>query len=142
MIILYDDDGVCVTDEWFINGHGQYPINRLRHPRKTYVSRRLAARRFVILTVSPLLIPAVIGSALPTAITVAISVAIIVITLVTGIVMHKRRRVYILQADFQGSTVRLYQTSDEIEFGKLTRALTRAYTYHRYSRRRSLINSG
>jgi hypothetical protein len=95
----------------------------------------------VIITVSPLLIPAAIGPGLPRAITVAISVAIILVTLLTGIVIHRRGRVYILLADFQGSPVRLYQTSDKTEFGKLTRALTRAYTYHRYPRRKSLINS-
>jgi hypothetical protein len=26
MITFYDDDTVCVTDQWFINGHRQYQL--------------------------------------------------------------------------------------------------------------------
>jgi hypothetical protein len=141
MITFYDDGPICVTDRWFINGPRRYPINHLRNPRTTYKSRGLSVRRFVISAVSPLLVPAAMGPALPTAITVAISVAIILITLVTGMVRHRRSRVHILLADFRGTTVRLYQTSDKTEFGKLVRALARAYTYHRYSRRTLFANS-
>ena len=134
MIRFYDDDPVCVTDQWFINGHRRYPINQLRNPRTTYESPGLSVRRFVIFTLPPLLIPAATGPALPTTVTVAMSVAIVLVTLLTGMIVHRQRRVYILLADFQGFTVRLYQTSDKTEFGKLARALTRAYTYRRFSR--------
>ena len=90
MIIFYDDDPICVTGQWFINGHRRYPINQLRNPRTTYKSPGLPVRRFLIFTVPPLLVPAAMGPALPTAVTVAISVAIILVTLVTGMVRHRR----------------------------------------------------
>jgi hypothetical protein len=128
MITFYDDDPVYVTDQWFINGHRQYPISCLRNLRRPHITPPLAVTRSVILTVLPLLIPAAFGAALPAAITVAMSVAIIPVTLAAGMVLHRRGRVHILLADFGGSTVRLYQTSNTTEFGKLIRALTRAYT--------------
>jgi len=135
MITFYDNDPVYVTDQWFINGDRQYPISCLRNPRTTHITPPLSVKRSVILIVLPLLIPAAIGAFLPTAITVAISVAIIPVTLTAGVVLHRRGRVHVLLADFGGSTVRLYQTSDPTEFGKLVRALARTYTYHRHSRR-------
>ena len=140
-MITFYDDRICVTDQWFINGHRRYPINHLRNPRTTYKSPGLPVRRFLIFTVPPLLVPAAIGPGLPTAVTVAISVAIILVTLATGMAVHRRSRMHILLADFQGSTVRLYQTSDKTEFGKLVRAFARANSYHRYSRRESFTNS-
>jgi hypothetical protein len=57
MITFYDDDPVYVTDQWFINGHRQYPIRCLRNLRTTYISPPLAAKRFVILTVPPTVHP-------------------------------------------------------------------------------------
>jgi hypothetical protein len=125
--IFYDRDPVRVTTQWLSIGRHRYPINQLRRLRSGRGPVDRSARRcgygaaFTLVTVAglwPYLHPTPINWALAAA-GVATAVA-------AAAGLTRNRRAHTLWADHETQPVLLYQTTNTVEFGKITRALTRA----------------
>jgi hypothetical protein len=133
MITFYDHDGIRVTDRWLsVGGHG-YRIDHLRNLR---VARgrgdRTGRRAAYTAMLSPIVVAATVGHVPLRASMMIVVVFVVVPATVAAVRARLVRQEYLLWADYRGCTVQLYETRDETEFGRVSRALMRASTFGRH----------
>jgi hypothetical protein len=130
MTTFYDHDGIVITDRSVRVGDRRYPLDSLR---RLHVSRAPARRRSRGVTIVCLGMP--VAGFVDAAAGGRLAVAVLALLALSGLaaVIRRRRRAYLLWADYQGCLVRLYHTDDRTELGKVSRALARAATHRRTS---------
>ena len=142
MITFYDHHGIRITERWLAIGSDGYPIDDLRNLRVARGQSDHTARRAAYTTTLSLLVVATTMPRVPLPVSmINVVVFVLLPAMVAAVRARLLRPAYLLLADYRGATVQLYETTDETEFGKISRALARASTYdgipgtHRSSRR-------
>jgi hypothetical protein len=134
MITFYDHGGIRITERWLSVGSHGYPIAHLRNLRMARGRGDRIARRAAYTAMLSLLVVAGTMWHVPLPVSMINVVVFVVLpTLVAAVRARLVRPEYLLWVDYRGSTVQLYKTRDETEFGKISRALVRASTYGRHS---------
>jgi hypothetical protein len=130
MTTFYDRDAVRITERWLYIGIYRYPVDQLRNLRRTRGPADRTARRATCTAVSSLPVIVAIGPHIPLpAASIIIAVFVVLPAAVATVRSRLKSAAYLLWADYHGSPVQLYQTRDETEFGKISRALARASTH-------------
>jgi hypothetical protein len=130
MTTFYDQDGIRITERWLWIGDQRYPLDQLANLRRARGPTDPTARWAAC--IAALSVPGlvVIGPLIP-----PLTVLIIIGTLVAApaalaaLRFRLRPAAYLLWADYYGFPMLLYQTTDDIKFGKISRALVRASTH-------------
>lgn len=127
MTTFYDNGTARITENWVSIRGFRYPIDRLDNLRTARGPTDQTARRAARCAAVALAALLAVGPYLPVPGTL-----LLVMVLVGGpaalalLRVRSRPAAYLLLADHQGEPVQLYQTTDAIEFGKISRALLRA----------------
>jgi hypothetical protein len=125
-LVFYDRDGVRIT-RWFSAGGRRYPIDRLSNLRRARGPADRTARRAA--RTAAVSLPALLtaGPRLPLPLTLAMAVILVGWpSAVAAVRTRWRPASFQLWADEDGRAVRLYETRDATEFGRISRALLRA----------------
>lgn len=127
MTTFYNSQGVRITEGSFSVGRRQYPIDKLNNLRKARGPADPIAQRAAATAALSLLTVIVIGPIVSSS-TIALIAAMFVAApaAIAAVRVRLRPAEYQLWADFHGHPVRLYQSRDRTEFGKISRALIRA----------------
>jgi hypothetical protein len=126
MTTFYDRGAVRITEQWLSIDNRSYRIGQLHNLRRargradhtTWRTASIAALSLPVIVAIATYIPA------PTTLSVVVFVALP--SAVATLRARLLSRPHLLWADYQGSPVQLYESRDEIEFGKISRALIRA----------------
>ncbi|MFI7372293.1 DUF6232 family protein [Actinoplanes sp. NPDC049668] len=127
MTTFYDHGGIRITDRWLSIGGRRCRVGHLRNLRTARGHGDRATRRAAGTAVVSLLVVGAAARHVPAPVSVLGAVVLVVLpALVAAARARLVRPAYLLLADYRGTTVRLYATRDETEFGKFSRALARA----------------
>ncbi|MEU7901696.1 DUF6232 family protein [Actinoplanes sp. NPDC049118] len=129
MTTFYDHDGIRITERWLSIGGHRCRVGHLRNLRVARGRGDRTARRLACAATVSLLVVAATVRHVPLPVSVLSTAVLVVLPAVATVVRARLvRPAYLLLADYRGTTVRLYETRDETEFGKVGRALARAAT--------------
>jgi hypothetical protein len=127
MTIFYDRDTVRITQLWLSIGCHRYPIGELENLRKARGPADRITRRAICTALLSAPVLLVAGPRTSPLVALAmIGLLVAAPAAVAAVRTRLRPAAYLLWADYRGFPVLLYQTTDQLEFGKISRALTRA----------------
>lgn len=126
MTTFYDHAGIRITERRLTVGGRDYPVGDLRALRMARGPGDRTTRRAAYLATLSLLIATPAGWLTPAPISMIMVVVLVAPPAVVAVVRARLvRPAYLLLADYRGRTVRLHETRDRTEFGKISRALLR-----------------
>jgi hypothetical protein len=126
VLTFYNHRGVRITDQWVAIGGRRYPVRELTSVRTTRGPISRVATVAFGAGGSILVLAFMLGPVLPVLMTVGIAVAGLVATAVAVVVAQTKPRMRFVWIDVRGVERLLLATTDEIEVGKVIRALRRA----------------
>ena len=127
MTTFYDHDGIRITERRLTIGGRDCPVGHLRNLRVAREPGDRIARRAAAMAAVSLFVVAATVRSVPLPMSVVDLVVFVGLPAVVAAVRARLvRPAYLLWADCRGTTVQLYRTRDETEFGKISRALARA----------------
>ena len=132
MTIFYDHGAIRITDRSFVVGDRRYDIGQLHNPRSAHGPADRLSRQLALFAGLLLLITVLTAQHLPLLATGTIVATGVVPTAVAAAVRARLRpSMRLLWADYRGSPMQIFQTDDQTEFGKVSRALIRARGHQR-----------
>ena len=127
MLTFYNHRGVRITSEYVAIDGQRYPVRDLREVRTT----RGPVHRMVIRAlgggISLVAMAILLGAVMPVLMTAAFGLAGLAAVASAFVLSRTHPREWMLWANFRGMELMLMNTRDSIEFGKLDRALRRAF---------------
>jgi hypothetical protein len=130
MTTFYDNGSIRITERWLHVGDQRYAVEELRNLGVARGAARPRAGPIILTTILASPVVGLLGNTASRSAAVAAESIVVVLTALAT-VWARRSRAYQLWADYRGSPVRLHETRDRTEFGKISRALVRASSHHR-----------
>jgi len=130
--IFYQQGGITVTDRWFVVAGRRYPLSELsrlrtaRGPHDTLTIKAGVLTGAVLAAIGALLTALQARPLLDARIYLVMAVAALVPLALAMIGYRFRPRPWELWGEFRGTTVQLFYSEAEHEYGQVTRALMRA----------------
>ncbi len=129
---LLRQPGIRITSQWFTVGSRRYDITELTHlrtargPHDPLTIRAVITAVVVLSAIGALMVASSTGGAIQLSAVPALGAALLVPVILAWLGHRLRPRPYELWAEYRGTTVRLFYSDSEREYGQVCRALVRA----------------